>query len=143
MHECNSQKRKEELYGLFKEAVLSKLRVLPTIAALAATLLVVATFNDNLFPLTKFVRFLLSILLLVIPVSLYFYLDENNEVANKAQTALKQETGSAFSLPHKNFWKLIQVHFSYIALAIILFFTVAVVYLIWKYSVPISKPFTL
>jgi len=64
-------------------------------------------------------------------------------VANKAQTALKQETGSAFSLPHKNFWKLIQVHFSYIALAIILFFTVAVVYLIWKYSVPISKPFTL
>jgi len=48
-----------------------RFRTLSTVSALAATLLIVATFNERLIPVTNFVRGLLSILLSVIIVSLW------------------------------------------------------------------------
>lgn len=59
-------------YGeLMNWAVRTRFETLPAISALAATLLVIATFNDKLIVLDNFVRFLLSILLILIPGSLW------------------------------------------------------------------------
>ncbi len=51
----------------------AKLGTLPIIAGIAAALLVVATFNQELLPLSPLVRVLISILLLLVPVSLLAY----------------------------------------------------------------------
>ncbi len=66
-----------ELYGdLVKHAVRERYKLLPTISALAATLLIVATFNERLLPLERPIIALLVILLLLIPASLIGYLYE-------------------------------------------------------------------
>lgn len=59
--------------NLLKDAIYNRMALLPMTAGLSATLLVVATFNDKLIPLDNFVRFIISVLLLIIPFSLYFY----------------------------------------------------------------------
>ena len=58
---------------LFSSAVSSRMQLLTTVCALCATLLVVATFNEKLIPLSDLVRVLLSILLGIIPPSLFLY----------------------------------------------------------------------
>lgn len=52
----------------------AELGSLPVISAVAATLLIVATFNPKLVPLNFTVRILLSILMLIVPIALFFYL---------------------------------------------------------------------
>ena len=51
----------------------AKLATLPAISAIAAALLVVASFNPKLLPLTTIVKLLISILMLIVPASLFFY----------------------------------------------------------------------
>lgn len=58
---------------LLIDAVNNRQQLLPIIAGLSATLLVVATFNDKLIPLDNTVRIILSVLLIIIPVSLFLY----------------------------------------------------------------------
>lgn len=65
-------------------AIRERFKVLPTISALAATLLVVATFNPKLILVTAFVKVILSILLLIIPISLFGYLWELKNAEDKA-----------------------------------------------------------
>ena len=60
----------QDLLGV---AITNRMQLLPIIAGLSATLLVVATFNDQLIPLDNGVRIVLSFLLIVIPISLLFY----------------------------------------------------------------------
>lgn len=47
--------------------------MLPAISTVAAALLIVASFNPNLVPLTRTVRVLISLLLLLVPTSLSFH----------------------------------------------------------------------
>lgn len=56
---------------LLNYSVREKWRTLPTISALAATLLIVATFNKELLPITPLVKSLISVLLLIIPLGLW------------------------------------------------------------------------
>ena len=65
-------------------AIRERFKVLPTISALAATLLVVATFNEELIFITDFVKVILAILLLIIPISLFGYLWELKKAEDKA-----------------------------------------------------------
>jgi hypothetical protein len=58
---------------LLANAITNRMQLLPIIAGLSATLLVVATFNDKLIPLDNIIRVILSILLLIIPISLFSY----------------------------------------------------------------------
>lgn len=78
----------KEQFRLQKEilftAIRERFKVLPTISALAATLLVVATFNPDLILVTAFVKIILAILLLIIPVSLFGYLWELKIAEDKA-----------------------------------------------------------
>ena len=69
-------KRLEVFSHLLHDSVFERYKLLPQISALSATLLVVATFNESLVPLTNFVRVLLIILLTLIPVSLIGYIFE-------------------------------------------------------------------
>lgn len=66
---------------IFLSSVSKRMQVLPSISALAATLLIVATFNEKLLPINLLVKFLLSLLLILIPASLFFY----NEDLKRAQ----------------------------------------------------------
>lgn len=65
-------------------AIRERFQVLPTISALSATLLVVATFNPELILVTTFVKVVLAILLLIIPFSLFGYLWELKKAEDKA-----------------------------------------------------------
>lgn len=56
---------------LLNWAVRTRFETLATVSALAGTLLIIATFNDRLIILDDFVRVLLSILLFIIPGSLW------------------------------------------------------------------------
>lgn len=69
-------KRLEIYHQSLHDSVFERYKLLPQISALSATLLVVATFNEKLLPLTGCVRILLIILLALIPVSLVGYLWE-------------------------------------------------------------------
>jgi hypothetical protein len=54
-------------------SITQRMQILPSISALAAMLLIVATFNTALLPITNCVVFLLSLLLLLVPISLLIY----------------------------------------------------------------------
>lgn len=62
-------------------SISKRMQMLPTISALAATLLVIATFNEKLLPINLLVKFLLSLLLILIPAGLFFH----NEDLKRAQ----------------------------------------------------------
>lgn len=83
----NKEAEKEQ-FRVHKEilftAIRERFQVLPTISALAATLLVVATFNPELILVTTFVKVILAILLLIIPFSLFGYLWELKKAEDKA-----------------------------------------------------------
>jgi hypothetical protein len=83
-------KVKEEVWLIFKEATLSRFRLLPEIASIATALLVVATFNPELLPLTHDIKLALSILLLLIPLSLDMFLWEANEASVEAAKSLER-----------------------------------------------------
>lgn len=69
--------KKINIYGeLLNWAVREKYKILSSISALSATLLIIATFNQNLIELTGFVRILLVILLSLATVSIWALLYE-------------------------------------------------------------------
>jgi hypothetical protein len=56
------------------QIIFAKYALLPVMSSLSAALLVVATFQEKLIPLTSFVKFLLVTLLAIIPISIWGYL---------------------------------------------------------------------
>ena len=115
------KKRKEELFRLLKDSVFARLKFMPGISSLAATLLVVATFNDALLPLNAFVRALLTLLLLLIPIPLFLYLYESNEAGIRATRELEKELNKELSRPKKNLILWAGIYFPWFALLVISF----------------------
>jgi hypothetical protein len=72
------KEKKEEILNSITDqhfqVISSKMGVLPAISAISATMLVVATFNGNLLPLDTEIKVLISILILLVPLSLILYL---------------------------------------------------------------------
>jgi len=83
------EKRLENFRDVLMHAVRERYNLLPQISALAATLLVIATFT-NLIQLTTFVRFLIILLLLLIPTSLIGYLVVLNQAEECAKRGLEE-----------------------------------------------------
>lgn len=54
-------------------SIRSRMEILPSASALAAMLLIVATFGDKIISFNAIVKVLLSLLLLIIPMALFFY----------------------------------------------------------------------
>jgi len=83
-------KRLEIFHQSLRDAVLERYKLLPHISALSATLLVVATFNEKLLPLTGCVRILLIILLALIPISLIGYVLELKHAEEHSSENIKR-----------------------------------------------------
>ncbi len=64
----------KEFRELITDNIADRMKTLPTIGSLLATLLIVATFNQQLLPLNTEVKILISVVMLLIPISLFFYL---------------------------------------------------------------------
>lgn len=62
-------------------AIRTRFETLSSVSALAATLLIIATFNDKLITLDNYVRVLLTILLIMIPGSLWGLFYETSKAA--------------------------------------------------------------
>ncbi|OGE85573.1 MAG: hypothetical protein A3J48_04625 [Candidatus Doudnabacteria bacterium RIFCSPHIGHO2_02_FULL_46_11] len=75
--------------------IWARMNTFPIISSLAATLLVVATFNSNLIEPTLFVRILLSILLALIPFSLTVFYKQTDEAEKQTVAAIEELGGSA------------------------------------------------
>jgi len=91
---------------LLNWSVRQKFNTLSVISALAATLLVVATFNGELIELNNVVRILLSILLFLIPVSLWALMYELYKAEMGAMEGMKksmEEIGREFEYSKKSF----------------------------------------
>ena len=73
---------------LIQSTTSHRMGLLPLMSGLAATLLIVATFNEKLIPLDNAVRGIISILLLLIPFSLYFYNEDLKTAQKKAKEQL-------------------------------------------------------
>jgi len=83
-------KRLEVFHQLLHDSVFERYKLLPQISALSATLLVVATFNEKLLPLTNYVRVLLIILLALIPISLIGYVWELKRAEEHSSENIKR-----------------------------------------------------
>ncbi|OHA58396.1 MAG: hypothetical protein A2571_01290 [Candidatus Vogelbacteria bacterium RIFOXYD1_FULL_44_32] len=91
-----SEAEKEE-YKVQKEILFTVVRgrfeILPIISALSGALLVVATFNPKLIPVTIVVKVILAVLLFIIPLSLFGYLWELKIAEDKAMEWFEQFGG--------------------------------------------------
>jgi len=118
---------RQRLWQLYKDAVLGRLKILPVISSLSASLLIIATFNPNLIPLNNFVRVLLSFLLLLIPIPIYLYLKELNEGGLEAKKAMEEN----LKIGLKESGKKMNAYFPWIACAVISIVIVLMIVIIW------------
>ena len=121
----------KEQFRLQKEilftAIRERFQVLPTISALSATLLVVATFNSELIPTTDFVKIILAILLLIIPVSLFGYLWELKMAEDKAIKWFEQYG----KLDKRNRFESILAYLGWFIFCILSLIIVSIIFLIF------------
>jgi len=108
-------------------AIRERFKVLPTISALAATLLVVATFNSELIPITDFVKIILAILLSIIPVSLFGYLWELKKAEDKAVKWFEQYG----KLDKRSYFEYILAYLPWIVFCIFSLIIVSIIVLIF------------
>ena len=108
-------------------AIRERFKVLPTISALAATLLVVATFNSELIPITDFVKIILAILLSIIPVSLFGYLWELKKAEDKAVKWFEQYG----KLDKRSYFEYILAYLPWIVFCILSLIIVSIIVLIF------------
>ncbi len=106
------------------------MQILPTASTLAATLLVVATFNPQLVPLTCLVKVLLSILLLLVPSSLWLYNYDLKRAQDKTKKYLEKLLGEN---EYENEGTLNEVvkWFPDIAIYLITAVIITIVFIIW------------
>jgi hypothetical protein len=127
----NNYERLKAQNDLFFKAVMEKFKILPTICSLAATLLVVATFNENLLPINTVVKILISILLSLISVSLFFYLFELNDLANKAQKKIEEIISSNITT-NRNCFQCFRGCIPWVVWLILSAIITVLITLIWK-----------
>lgn len=121
------EKRFENFRDVLMHAVRERYNLLPQISALAATLLVIATFTD-VIQLTAFVRFLLILLLLLIPLSLIGYLAVLNQEEERAKRGLEELANKKLTDPIKSNFFLAYLPWGIVA--IITFATVSTAFLV-------------
>lgn len=105
-----------------------KYETLTTVSALAAALLVIATFNEKLIPLTNEVIWIIVSLLVLIPVSIWALLGNLYYIEKVACRELEKETGS--KMPKPKLINAILDKIPYILTAILTIFIFLIVKLI-------------
>lgn len=85
------------LLNIATTSVSEKMKILPVLSAISVAMLIVATFDKKLVPLTDLqIRVILSLLLFLIPYSLSIYISEREEETNKALNILEKYFGKGF-----------------------------------------------
>ena len=85
-----------------RELLGAKAGVATVISSVSAAILIVATFNPNLLPITRGLKIGITLLLALIPLSLLFYLLEILSAIGKSHKAIEKIIGD-IELP-KNHW---------------------------------------
>ena len=78
---------------MVKDAIYARMGLLPFISALFATFLTIATFNEKIIPLDNTIRFIISVLILFIPCSLYVYNSDLKKSEQKSRKFLEDLLG--------------------------------------------------
>lgn len=107
-----------------------KYKTLPTVCSLAATLLIIATFNEKLIPLTDYVRTLITSLLILIFISLWGFLYLLYRDEKVARTHLEKITKE--KMRYNGISHLILDIFPYIIAVIFTCIIIAIILLIWQ-----------
>ncbi len=127
----------KEYAELANWAIRTRFETLSTVSALAATLLIVATFNDKLIVLDNAVRVLLSVLLIITPGSLWGLFYETSKAAGDsfkrmyeiAEQSINKETADKMrALKKPSFRGAIPL----IVYTIFTLITFAIIWLIWR-----------
>lgn len=113
-------------------AVSKRMEILLAICALAATLLVVATFNNNLIALDNWVRFVLSVLLFIIPVALLIYNADLKNAQRSNLEYLKKILGEDIEPKKTSGSQWISIWSPDILIGFIVIIVVTLIYKIWS-----------
>jgi len=112
--------------GLLHTSIHARMGMLPSISALCATLLVLATFNNGLLPLNNIVKMLLSVLLVIIPIALFFYNSQLKKEQNSYIKTLGESVASTLNDKIVGYFPDFVIYLISTVIAI-------VIYLIWAY----------
>lgn len=88
--------------NIMKDSIYTRMSLLATISGLFITFLVVATFNEKLIPLDNIIRVVLSVLILFVPLSLYFYNYDLKKSVEKSRKNIEDLIGE---IPLVQTWK--------------------------------------
>lgn len=124
------------LLQLLKSSSTDRMKVLTSVSALSATLLVVATFNPNLILLDDGVRFLLSILLLLIPSSLFVYMRDLERVQARTRNSLDMFAEKRYKLRKRKIADIMLSKFPNYALLLLTAVILSILTLIWAHKIP-------
>lgn len=105
-----------------------KSSILPAVASLSATLLVVATFQDRILPLTGGVRWALIVLLILVPVSLLLSYREIDNGFRAISTERRKALG--YSVVEKNASSFLDKVLTHAPFVVIIILSIVITYVI-------------
>src|SRR3989344_8903758 len=91
-------------FAFLNSLLTQRTAIVPTIASLSAMILVVATFNEKLLPLTEDIKIALVILLALIPISILFSIFEIHSAIETATEAINKITRGKEPFASKNWF---------------------------------------
>lgn len=103
---------------------------LPIISGISAAMLIVATFNSQLLPLTFLVKILISILIFIVPLSLVVYLVRIRLSRKLGEELLELYQGFKPDMG-KGFWNFILNSSPFVFAGIIFLIVITILFLIW------------
>ena len=124
---------------MFGSAVSKKMGILPSLSAIAIAMLIVATLNPAIIPISIFqVKIIISILLFVIPYCLIIYILDVDKEAEKALGYYEEYTGinikeKIVSKESKisNYWRYISASSPLFIAIIYLIIVIFLLFLMW------------
>lgn len=119
---------------------MSKDETIITISLLSAALLVIATFNSELLPVSNTIRTLLTALLILIPISVFLHLINMDRVGNKAIKRINDIIGDRKITKREDKFNKMMSFYPYIAASVVSIVILVLIFLIWNNpSEPVSS----
>jgi len=120
--------------GSLRELLGAKAGIVSVVASLSASVLVIATFNSNLLPVTVGLRIALTILLWLIPTSLLFHLLELLCAIRKTNNCIEKIVGEIKIHRHwyETLYDNLIGHFSLIGTLVLSGVVVYIVSILWR-----------
>jgi hypothetical protein len=131
----NKQKRIGEHWSILKESVYSRSSFTfysSSIIAIIISLLSFSEYFNNDF--SKIVsKIILSVFIILIPISLFLYIYEINKAGNLAKRNLEKELKKELTGNKKNKIDLIVIYFPWIFIILLFLSCILIIIIIWQY----------